>query len=144
MPDGRPYLVSKLYTLSLHERSNLRQDIETWLGAALTPHQLSGFDVESLIGRGCVVSVVQVQKPDGQIFANVDSILKLPKGIVAPAPADYVRKQDRLVSQPRPVNGSGGTVSRSQADSDPTDSDPSDSDLATLDREAYEQDCERA
>jgi hypothetical protein len=75
-PDGRPYLVSKLYTLTLHERSTLREHIEGWIGRRLTPSELTGFDVESLIARPCMLSIAHDQKLDGRIFAVVDSVYR--------------------------------------------------------------------
>lgn len=53
-----------------------------------------GFDLESLIGSACLLNVVHVAR-DGATFANVSSIMRLPKGMNALQPRDYVRVKDR-------------------------------------------------
>ena len=40
---GRPFLVSKRYTLSLNEKATLRQHLQAWRGRAFTPPELEGF-----------------------------------------------------------------------------------------------------
>jgi hypothetical protein len=139
MPDGRPYLVSCMCTLTLHERSTLFSHVEAWIGP-LTPSELEGFEVESLIGKSCMVSISHSKKPDGKIFANVDTVLQLPKGMTAPKPDGYVRKIDRpLVSQPRGTRARNGAAAASvpgwndvaNANDDPTEYE---ADRAVLDR----------
>ena len=43
MPDGKPFLVRRRYTASLHEKSALRKDLESWRGRAFTNVELDGF-----------------------------------------------------------------------------------------------------
>jgi hypothetical protein len=47
---GRPFLVSKRYTLTLNEKGNLRPMLEAWRGRKFTPQELEGFDLERLLG----------------------------------------------------------------------------------------------
>jgi hypothetical protein len=93
--DGKPHQVRKRYTLSLHEKASLRKDLESWRGQAFTDEELQGFDVERLIGVPCLLSVIHAKGNDGGTFANVASIMRLPKGMTAPAARDYVRVCDR-------------------------------------------------
>lgn len=93
--DGKPFQVNRRYTLSLHEKAGLRKDLESWRGKPFSEQELDGFDVEVLIGVPCLLSVIHAKGNDGSIFANVASIMKLPKGIAAPTPRDYVRVCDR-------------------------------------------------
>ena len=76
--DGRPYQVSKRYTLSLHEKSALRKDLESWRGKPFTDAQLEGWDVEGVIGVGAMLSVVE-NAQGGSIYANVAAIMLPPK-----------------------------------------------------------------
>ena len=62
LADGKPFLISRRYSLSLHEKSSLRRDLESWRGRAFTQEELRGFDLEVLIGVGCLVSVVHEQR----------------------------------------------------------------------------------
>lgn len=100
--DGSPFRPSKRYTLSLHEKAALRKDLESWRGCPFTEEELKGFDVEVLIGKGCMINVVHATK-DGSTFGNVTAIMKLPKGVNAPTPeSGYVRVCDRAVEGQQP------------------------------------------
>jgi hypothetical protein len=93
--DGKPHQVSKRYTLSLHEKSALRKDLESWRGQPFTDAQLEGWDVEGVIGVGAMLSVVE-NAQGGSIYANVAAIMLPPKGMALPiADPSYVRVQDR-------------------------------------------------
>ncbi len=76
MSDGRPFSVSRFYTNSLHEKSSLRKDLAAWRGRDFTEQELAGFDLASIIGKGCLVSVVMNQKNK----AKVGAVLAMPKG----------------------------------------------------------------
>ena len=92
--DGKPFLVSRRYTLSLHEKSGLRKDLEAWRGRAFTEPELAQFDVEVLIGKGCLLNVIHNQS-GGDTYANVAGVMALPRGMSAPTVRDYVRFVDR-------------------------------------------------
>ena len=78
---GKPYMLSKTYTVSLGEKSNLRHDLESWRGKPFTDAQIAeGFDVEKLYGVNCLVGVTHVTKNE-KTFANITSILPLLKGM---------------------------------------------------------------
>jgi len=93
--DGKYFLVNKRYTLSLHEKAALRKDLEAWRGRPFTNEELEGWDVEAVIGVPAMLSVIH-NAQDGNVYANVNAIMRLPKGM-EPPPADpsYVRVQDR-------------------------------------------------
>lgn len=80
MEDGRPFFVSRSFTVSLHEKSSLRKFLAGWRGRDFTPEELMGFDPKKLIGAPCMLSLVQ----NGD-YVNVDAASKLPKGLAAPA-----------------------------------------------------------
>lgn len=111
--DGKPHAVRKRYTLSLHEKAGLRKDLESWRGLPFTQEELDGFDVEVLVGKGCLLNIIHNVK-DSNTYANVATIMKLPKMMEAPKARDYVRVCDRTpedVSQAPPEVGyeySGG------------------------------------
>lgn len=92
--NGKPFLVSKRYTLSLHEKAALRKDLESWRGRAFTESELEGFDVEVLLGIGNYLCIVHTKK-DGKTWANISAIMRLPKGAQSPTQRDYVRVKDR-------------------------------------------------
>ena len=94
--DGKPYEVSIMLTLSLHEKAKLRKLLEVWRGRKFTGDELKGFDLEKLIGVHGQVQVVHAIKDGGKTYANVAAIVPLGKGMdkLAVAPG-YTRFKDR-------------------------------------------------
>jgi hypothetical protein len=88
------FIVQKRYTLSLHEKANLRKDLESWRGKAFTHDELKGFDLEKLITVNAFVNVVQVGK-DGKTYANLAAVMPLKKGTPKIEPQKYIRVKDR-------------------------------------------------
>jgi hypothetical protein len=89
---GQPLTVKKMYTLTLDERSTLYKDLTSWRGKAFTAEELSGFDLERLIGAPCKVVVSYAQKHNAT-FANVIAVLKT--GQKTKPSGKYVRIKDR-------------------------------------------------
>jgi hypothetical protein len=100
MADNRPYIVQKMYTLSLHQKAQLRKDLESWRGKQFSPEELEGFDVENLLGVNCLLNVIQeVSTKNGKTYSNIASIMRLPKGMNPVQARDYVRVIDRTPEQ---------------------------------------------
>ncbi len=73
--DGKPFILAKRYNWSLHEKSNLRKDIERFLGHKFTLEVLTeGVDLESYIGMSCQILVVHNETED-RVYANIESML---------------------------------------------------------------------
>jgi hypothetical protein len=98
MDDGKPFIVQKRYTASLHEKSKLRPELESWRGRAFTEDELREFDLEKLIGANCLLNVAHVSK-DGKTYANVTAVMPLKKGMEKLTPRDYTRVVDRTTTQ---------------------------------------------
>jgi hypothetical protein len=78
---GRPFAIGRTYTLSSHERSALRQDIEAWLSRVMTPEELSGgFCLDERIGMVAVLGIKHEQGRNGRTYANLVSLGKPPRG----------------------------------------------------------------
>jgi hypothetical protein len=58
--DGKeiPVTTSRFYTNSLGEKANLRRDLEGWRGRAFTDDELKKFDLENIIGKPCMLTIV--------------------------------------------------------------------------------------
>ena len=98
--DGKPFLVFKRYTLSLHEKANLRHDLQSWRGKPFTPEEEARFDVETVIGANCLINVQHHQVGD-KTYANVMSVMPLLKGMAKIVPStDYVRVCNRPTDTP--------------------------------------------
>ncbi len=85
MSDGRPFSISKRYTVSTHEKSSLRKDLEAWRGKAFTPDEESRFSIASVLGAYCLLNVTHNTGGDGNVYANVASLMPVPKGLPKPA-----------------------------------------------------------
>jgi hypothetical protein len=79
-----PRAISRKYTLSLHEKAELRKMLEAWRGKAFTAEELEGFDVKAVLGASCQIQVVHEHGEDGKVWANVGAIMALPKGTAKP------------------------------------------------------------
>ena len=73
--NDQPMTISKFYTLSLHEKSNLGKDLTSWRGRPFTETEKQGFDVTKLIGVTCQVNVMH--KDNGK--EDISSIMPLGK-----------------------------------------------------------------
>jgi len=99
MANGRPFLINKKYTLSLGEKATLRHDLESWRGRPFTEDELSGFDVENVIGVSALLNIVHKSGSKGGTFANVASVSPLMRGMQKLVPSgDYVRVCDRTAA----------------------------------------------
>lgn len=91
MADGRPFTIGQSYTWSMSEKARLRKDLESWRGLSFTDADFGdgGFDIKNILGKGCLLTIVHTEKnADGKQYANISSIGKMMKGMVAPAPAN--------------------------------------------------------
>lgn len=81
--DGKCFSVSKRYTPSLHERSALRKDAESWRGRPFTPDEAAGFDLRRMLGAVALLNVTLVER-QGRTYANVASLMPMPRGMQHP------------------------------------------------------------
>ena len=77
---GQRFTISKKYTNSTHEKSNMRQDLESWRGKPYGEGEMEKLDLEMLIGKNCLLNIVHKQFK-GKTFANIASIGQLAKGM---------------------------------------------------------------
>lgn len=85
--DGKPFAIYKRYTLSHHEKSRLRQDLEAWYGKKFDTAALNkagGFDLGKLVGRTAFVNITH-SDASGTVYANIAAIGPLPENMDCPA-----------------------------------------------------------
>jgi hypothetical protein len=78
-----PAVISRTLGLSLNEKSTLRQLLQSWRGRAFTPEELKKFDLVNVLGKPAFINVTHSTKGD-RTYANLTSIMPLPKGMPAP------------------------------------------------------------
>lgn len=100
--DGQPLAVSKEYTLSLGKKANLRADLESWRGRAFTDDELKGFDVFTVAGQACMVTIKHTKKAE-KTYANVANVTRFPAALksVKPSPKNDVQTFDVTDPDPR-------------------------------------------
>jgi hypothetical protein len=86
MESGKPFAVSRMYTVSLADKAHLRQHLQAWRGRPFTEEELNGFEIKKILGANCLVQVIH-NKSGERTYANVEAVMALPKGINSMPPA---------------------------------------------------------
>ena len=88
--EDKPRWLSKDFSASLHEKSNLYQTLVSWRGKAFTENELTEdengfmqFSVLDMLGTGCFLQVI-VEEKDGNSYNRITSVISLPAGMSAP------------------------------------------------------------
>lgn len=82
--EQKPRVFSARYTASLNEKAILRRDLAAWRGREFTEAELSEFNLCNIVGAPCLIQIIHKEASNGKIYANLASIMKLPKGMPAP------------------------------------------------------------
>ena len=91
--DGRRFILYRTYTVSLHERSSPREDLESWRNKPFTDEELSGgFDLEKVVGQSREIRIIHKQSGENT-YVQIETISPA-KTMVQPS-EEYTRVQDR-------------------------------------------------
>lgn len=74
-----PRTMSKEYSFSLGEKSNLRKDLQAWRGKTFTDDELQGFNILNVLNKPCQLQIILEEK-NGKKYNDIASIMALPKG----------------------------------------------------------------
>lgn len=80
----QPYVLSCEFTLSTHEKSNLRKFLEGWQGKRMTDMEAINTDLEEWVGKEGMANVVHSEAKNGNVYANITAMGQLPKGMKCP------------------------------------------------------------
>lgn len=82
----QPLVISKEYTLSMNEKSNLRKDLKSWRGKDFTEEEARSFDITKLLGVPCMLNIIHkpLKTDPTRIYEEISGITSLPKGMTAP------------------------------------------------------------
>lgn len=83
--EKKPRYISQEYTLSLNEKSRLFKDLNAWRGRNFTEDELKAFDVKTILGAPCLMQIIHTKKGD-KTYANISSLMRLPKGMLPQTP----------------------------------------------------------
>ena len=83
----QPLVISKEFTLSLHEKSNLRATLKSWRGKDFTEKEAESFDITKLLGVQCMLNIIHKPgtKDPGKVYEQIAGITPMPKGVTCPA-----------------------------------------------------------
>lgn len=105
----KPLRIEKEYTLSMHAKSNLRKDLESWRGLEFTKEQAKSFDVTKLLGAVCMLNVThKTAESSGNEYDAISAVTPLPKAVSCPAQVNpnfefnYTDKFDQAIIETLP------------------------------------------
>ncbi len=78
-----PAFIGSRYTASINDKSILGQHLTSWRGVPFTEDERKAFDLFNVLGAPCFISVVHAEN-NGKTYANIQSIMRLPKGTPPP------------------------------------------------------------
>ena len=81
----QPLSISKDYTASFNEKSNLYKDLSSWIGDL---SKLDEFDINQILGRDCMVNVQHKTSGAGNVYAYIASVMPMPSGMDCPPPVN--------------------------------------------------------
>lgn len=77
-----PITIGSYYTASMNEKGTLRKHLEGWRSKKFTDAEAEDFDVSTILGKACMLSVVETES-EGKTYSNIASIGAVPKGLPA-------------------------------------------------------------
>jgi hypothetical protein len=88
----QPLVISKEYTLSMHEKSNLRMDLKSWRGKDFTEDEAKCFDITKLIGVPCMLNIIHrpAKSDPSRVYEQISGITPLPKSVKCADPVNPV------------------------------------------------------
>lgn len=76
--ETKPMTIDKEYTVSMHEKANLRKELSAWRGKPFTDDEAKAFDVSALLGQYCMLNVAHKAAGNGKVYANIAGITPVP------------------------------------------------------------------
>jgi hypothetical protein len=80
-----PMTIGAYYTLSLSEKANLRKALQTWRNREFTLEELKKFDISTVLGKPCTLTIMHKTGNDGKVRAKVQAVGPMMKGVPVPA-----------------------------------------------------------
>ena len=72
----QPFVVSKEYTLSFHEKANLRADLKGWRGRDFTAEEMKNWDLDNILAAPCWITIDEYVGKDGTKRVGIGNIGK--------------------------------------------------------------------
>lgn len=82
--EEKPFVISKDFTLSMHEKASLRIALEAWRGKGFIDEEASSFDITRLLTIPCMLNIIHAKTKAGRDYAKIAGFSPLPKSIKCP------------------------------------------------------------
>jgi hypothetical protein len=80
-----PCVISKEFTLSMHEKATLRKVLASWRGKDFTEGEAKCFDITKLLGVACMINIIHKPSKDGlKTYEEIAGVSPMPKGVPCP------------------------------------------------------------
>jgi hypothetical protein len=94
MEDGKPFIITKNFTASLHPKARLAEFIGKWRGRPVLPGE--SIDLSKLIGACCTLVISHQQTLVGKTYASIDAISKPTKKLALSGAYDAAAVRQRI------------------------------------------------
>jgi hypothetical protein len=84
MSDGRPFVLSRFYTASLHEKASLCLMLEAIAGKRIPEEAKESFQIEKMLKAPCFITIYHKISADGKQRAEIKQVTGAPKGLEVP------------------------------------------------------------
>ena len=84
---AKPFIVSRFYTNILFDKAAIYKDLIAWRGKDFTPEELGRFDLNTILGKPCLLTVTHNDKGK----AKVIGVTKMVKGMECPPAVNELR-----------------------------------------------------
>ena len=78
MEDGKPFVVQQDYTASFADTAHLGKAISSWFNKEFTEEEKMEFDLFSLVGETCLVTISESEGKNGKIYQNIKTVTEKP------------------------------------------------------------------
>lgn len=84
----QPCVISKEFTLSMHEKSTLRSVLKSWRGKDFTEEEAKSFDITKLLGVPCMINIIHKpgKSDPTKTYQEISGVTGVPKGVPVPDP----------------------------------------------------------
>lgn len=85
--EEKPRWISRDFSATLNEKSNLTKTLVPWRGKAFTDEELNGdgFSLLDMLGEGCLLQLT-VEEKDGRQFNRINGVMGMIVGMPTPEP----------------------------------------------------------
>ena len=82
----QPCVISKEFTLSMNEKSNLRKLLASWRGKDFSEEEAKAFDITNLLGKACMINIIHKPSKDGtKTYQEIAGCTPMPRGMECPS-----------------------------------------------------------